>query len=224
MSKMMVQGWWIRNSVERTGEVQKCPDEKYRTKKQKKLYTPLCDLRTTYGQYAILEVQQDVTPLVDIPPQGPATAGPVTVIIPATTDLPRVLIPAQDMGRFLQPTAWLSDDCVNGGAQVLLRHYGTCSTHGGEPAIFSTRIFTMHCNHVDDDTIWRDCGLTTAFWRKDVWILPIHRTLPSLHWTLAIVYWRKKRIAYFDSLADEASWQTDVKAGERASSYMSVSR
>ncbi|KAI0363187.1 hypothetical protein BV20DRAFT_1058256 [Pilatotrama ljubarskyi] len=136
----------------------------------------------------------DVAPLADIPQHELGAASSVSVIIPATKDLPRVLIPAQDMHRFVRSTAWLSDDCINGGAQVLLRYYGTSSIH------------------IDDNTIWRDCGLTTAFWRKEVWIVPIHRTLPSMHWTLAVVYWRKKRIAYFNSLADQVSWQTDVQS------------
>ncbi|KAI9059331.1 hypothetical protein FKP32DRAFT_1668689 [Trametes sanguinea] len=133
-----------------------------------------------------------------------------TLVIPPADNFDRILLPSKELRRLRQHTAWLSDDCINGGAQALLRHYGSSSTLGGTPSLLSTRVFSLHLDDVDDDRLWRDCS-HSRYWTKDVWLLPIHRLLPSGHWTLAVIYWREGRIAYFDSMADKDVWERDVQ-------------
>ncbi|KAI9062699.1 hypothetical protein FKP32DRAFT_1573466 [Trametes sanguinea] len=128
---------------------------------------------------------------------------------PQSASFDRILIPGRDLRRFEQRESWLNDDCINGGAQALLRYFGATSTYGGPPALLSSRLFALHCSEAPDDTLWRDCK-ATRFWEKPVWILPIHRQ-PDLHWTLAVVYWDERRIGYFDSLANPKVWETDVQ-------------
>ena len=50
--------------------------------------------------------------------------------------------------------------------------------------------------------------MTPEFWTKNVWMIPINREFN--HWTLAIVYWKKKRIAYFDSFGSRSAWEMDA--------------
>ncbi|OSD03347.1 hypothetical protein PYCCODRAFT_1477197 [Trametes coccinea BRFM310] len=154
-----------------------------------------------------------------------------TLVIPAVDNLERIIFPPKELRRLGRRTAWLSDDCINGGAQALLRCYGHSSTLGGIPALLSSRVFTLHRDDIDDDRLWRDC-CRTQYWMKGIWILPIHRVQPCAHWTLAVVYWREGRIAYFDSLADKDVWEHDVQivytlshrlhriAGERQAHHM----
>lgn len=133
--------------------------------------------------------------------------------LPAIGTPLRFIIPAKDLLRLQRPHGLLSDDCINTGAQVLLQHFGTGSLREGEPVIFSTRIMSMHRVDADDRTIWRDC-YKSQFWTKNVWIIPIHHQLPSLHWTrqwtVAVVYIKEQRIAYFDSFANKKVWESDA--------------
>ncbi|KAI1782383.1 hypothetical protein LXA43DRAFT_1068847 [Ganoderma leucocontextum] len=108
--------------------------------------------------------------------------------------------------RLHQPTAWLNDDCINFGSAVILRHLGTPTAHG-DPALFPSWAFSKH-QAGDDDTLWRACRQVPEFWNKSIWLIPIYR---MSHWTLAIVYWQKHRIAYFDSLGSTVAFETDVK-------------
>ncbi|OSD02619.1 hypothetical protein PYCCODRAFT_1410600 [Trametes coccinea BRFM310] len=153
----------------------------------------------------------DSTPLPSFPrpihPVNPNEA----LLIPATEDFVRIIIPGRELRRLEQREAWLSDDCINGGMQALLRYYGTSLTYGGAPALLSSRVFSLHCSGASDDALWRDCR-GTRLWTKRVWIMPIHRQQPNPHWTLAVVYWDERKIAYFDSLADSKSWEADVPA------------
>ncbi|KAI0669310.1 hypothetical protein C8Q78DRAFT_1095812 [Trametes maxima] len=139
-----------------------------------------------------------------------AVGGRILPAIP-TSGYGRYPFPEHDMARLRQARGLLSDDCINSGAQVLLRHfdYGA-RTRGGSPALLSTRLVALHRVRTDDEGMWRDCA-RSAFWERDVWIIPIHRAIPDLHWTLAVVYIKKKRIAYFDSFAEKAAWEEDAK-------------
>lgn len=130
-------------------------------------------------------------------------------ILPSLDNTIRFIIPAKDLERLQQPYAQLSDDCINTGAQVLLREFGTGSLLGGNLAIFSTRVVSMHRAAADDNLIWRDCA-HTKFWDKNVWVIPIHHLVPSPHWTLVVVYMRERRIAYFDSFANQDMWESDA--------------
>ncbi|KAI1788532.1 hypothetical protein LXA43DRAFT_871760, partial [Ganoderma leucocontextum] len=102
---------------------------------------------------------------------------------------------------------WLNDDCINLGAQVIMRHLGTPAARG-DPVIFSSFVLSKH-HKGGDEGLWRVCKSSSEFWKKDIWIFPIHSN--GNHWALAIVYWRKRRIAYFDSLHSKIAFETHVK-------------
>ncbi|OJT05167.1 hypothetical protein TRAPUB_3992 [Trametes pubescens] len=146
-------------------------------------------------------------PEASSPPVSPLTDR----ALPATSKIVRFLIPEKDLVRLQQPRTQLSDDCINTGAQVLLRHIDKHSLLSANLAIFSTRVMSMHRADADDGSIWRDCHLT-EFWTKGTWIIPIHHLVPSAHWTAAIVYMKEKRIAYFDSFASKDLWESDAAA------------
>ncbi|KAI1788529.1 hypothetical protein LXA43DRAFT_894498 [Ganoderma leucocontextum] len=110
--------------------------------------------------------------------------------------------------RLHRRDGWLNDDCINLGSDLLLRHLGTAAARGN-PALFPSWAVSTH-RAGDDDGLWRVCRYAPEFWLKDIWLLPIHRESQS-HWTLVIVYWRKRRIAYFDSFGGIASFEDDVK-------------
>ncbi|KAG2348191.1 hypothetical protein BDR05DRAFT_504881 [Suillus weaverae] len=61
-----------------------------------------------------------------------------------------------------------------------------------------------------DEVIWRNASWT-SYWEKNVWILPIHRPSNAGHWVICIIYLRTKELHLFDSLADQESWESDVK-------------
>ena len=64
-------------------------------------------------------------------------------------------------------------------------------------------------NQATDESYWRNYH-TSRFWEKDVWIIPVHRPAEK-HWEVAVVYFQKRRIAYFDSFGDRDSWKDEIK-------------
>ncbi|KAI0628590.1 hypothetical protein C8Q77DRAFT_1067705 [Trametes polyzona] len=120
------------------------------------------------------------------------------------------IFPPNDLDRLRQPQAMLSDDCINSGAEALLRYYAIPINR--RPAILSTRLMSLHRADADDDSVWRDTS-RTKYWERHYWIVPIHRLSPAAHWTLAVVYPHKdpQQIAYFDSFASQSTWEADVK-------------
>ena len=154
------------------------------------------------------EVRRETSLTLPPPPVNMPTRAGASLTIPGNPDHKRHISFSQDdLNRFHQHHAWLSDDCINGGSQVILRHLGTARSCGN-PALFSTWIHTNHL-HGDDDSLWRFCRDTPEFWTKDIWLLPIHKN--QNHWVLAIVYWKETCIAYFDSLSDLSTFESDVK-------------
>ena len=136
------------------------------------------------------------------------TRAETSLTIPGSADHNRnISFSIEDLNRFHQPTAWLNDDCINGGSQTILRHFGIAQS-SGNVALFSTWVYTSHLGG-GDDALWRLCRDAPEFWTKDIWLLPIHKN--DNHWTLAIVYWQKEQIAYFDSLSDLSVFESDVK-------------
>lgn len=134
-------------------------------------------------------------------PQPP----PESCSIPPTAEGPRVSFDRISLTRLSQSDGWLNDECLNSGSLVLLRYLGTAAA-SGELALFPTWTVSQH-RRGSDEGVWRSCR-TLQFWEKDLWIIPIHQ---DSHWTLAIIYWQKRRIALFDSLGDNSRFEEDVK-------------
>ncbi|KAI1784417.1 hypothetical protein LXA43DRAFT_1066776 [Ganoderma leucocontextum] len=144
--------------------------------------------------------------LSDVNP-APVTP-PDSCIIPAEAAQQRGLtFPSAALGRLHEANAWLDDDCINIGTQVIMRHLGSAAARG-DPVIFSSFVLPKH-HKGGDEGLWRLCKSSLEFWKKDIWIFPIHSN--GNHWALAIVYWRKRRIAYFDSLHSKVAFETHVK-------------
>ena len=109
-----------------------------------------------------------------------------------------------DIQRFASPTVWLNDVCVNDGAALLQSHLS--ATQSDQITIISTLALPT----LDDGTLWRTTW-RSAYWQKNLWIIPIHRAAPYEHWVLGIVDFTHQEIRYFDSIADESLWKQDVQ-------------
>jgi Ulp1 family protease len=109
------------------------------------------------------------------------------------------------------PTALLNDVCLNGGAAVLYRYissqYPPCTQRC---ALLSTFDLVRIRGNLSDAILWRNIR-HTLYWRKSVWILPVHRPRPAGHWVLAIIYTDAQEIHLFDSLASRQAWLGDVE-------------
>ena len=144
-------------------------------------------------------------PLPPLPPHIPEFVQ-VPDTIPALEGHSRALtLPRPAVARFRKANAWLNDDCINIGAQLILRHIGVSAARG-DPAIFST--FLLPSEKKGDEGLWRVSKSVEEYWKKDLWIFPLHRN--GNHWVLAVVYWKKRRIAYFDSFGSKSSFKSDV--------------
>ena len=129
-----------------------------------------------------------------IPPiRGPANSGPL-------------VFQSAALNRLHKPHGWLNDECIDFCSELLQRHFGS-STSRGDPAIFSVLMIAQYLRGYDQ-ALWRTSLLTPEFWKKNLWIIPINRE--GCHWTVAIVYWKKRRIAYFDSFASKSAWEEDA--------------
>ena len=110
------------------------------------------------------------------------------------------------LNRLHQRHEWLNDECIDFCSEVLQRHFGS-RTSRGNAAIFSVLTIAQYLRGYDE-ALWRTSRLTPEFWKKKLWIIPINRE--HCHWTVAMVYWKKRRIAYFDSFANKSAWETDA--------------
>jgi Ulp1 family protease len=79
-------------------------------------------------------------------------------------------------------------------------------------AIFSTHDLPRIRYNAIDDMLWRNTSWT-RYWEKDVWVLPIHRPSNVGHWVLCVIYFSRKELHLFDSLAEWKPWRHDVKVG-----------
>lgn len=53
------------------------------------------------------------------------------------------------------------------------------------------------------------------YWRKDVWLLPIHRLRPARHWVLAVIVIPSRKILLFDSFAAVAPWRHEIGVSQK---------
>lgn len=76
-------------------------------------------------------------------------------------------------------------------------------------AILSTHDLVLTKFGVPDDQIWRNTR-KTEYWRKKVWVLPVHRP-DAHHWVMCVIYPNLKQINLFDSFAQHKPWNGDLK-------------
>ena len=136
-----------------------------------------------------------------------SAAPPARCIIPAESEYRRLEFRAPALNRLRQSTEWLCDECIELGAEAILRHVGTDSCRG-DPVIFTPFALPKHKTG-SDRSLWRLCKQSREFWAKDVWMFPIHRD--GNHWTLVTVNWKKGRIAHFDSLNSRVAFKADIQ-------------
>lgn len=120
-----------------------------------------------------------------------------------------------DIGRFVNPTALLNDECLNGGGLLLqtqLARLAEDNSHGFDArtvAILSTHDLVRVRYGASDDQLWRNVK-HTEYWDKLIWVLPIHRR-DAHHWVACVIYPELKKLHLFDSFADRRGWHVDVQ-------------
>ena len=60
------------------------------------------------------------------------------------------------------------------------------------------------------DRLWR-CTSSLGFWKKRLWILPIHRAYPVEHWVCMAIIPKNKCIYIFDSLHNDSAWNQELQ-------------
>ena len=63
-----------------------------------------------------------------------------------------------------------------------------------------------------DQAVW-NISRISRYWEKDILIIPVHQPMKD-HWTMAVVYFRKRHIVYFDSFGssnNRAGWVAELK-------------
>ena len=138
-------------------------------------------------------------------PAGMPENPPTTCTIPVRPeyDKSKVLtFKSTALKRLNDRHEWLNDECIDLCSVLLQQHYRTTKV-----AVFSVFTISQYLRGYDE-ALWGTSLLTPEFWKKKLWMIPINRD--SCHWTLAIVYWKKRRIAYFDSFGSRSAWETDA--------------
>ena len=127
-----------------------------------------------------------------------------------------------DIDRLRSSTALLNDVCINSTAALLQQLWtqpGDISErHSSRCAIFSTFDLIMVRYNCPPKEVHRRTA-KIQYWKKDIWILPIHRTSPTAHWVMCVIYTRSQELLFFDSLTDESNWQREMLVHIRISGF-----
>jgi hypothetical protein len=111
----------------------------------------------------------------------------------------------------------LNDVCLNGIAATLHTFFDNPTyPRSRQCVMFTTFDLPMVRYNTSDDDIWRRCH-HAEYWSKDVWILPIHRTHPNLHWVLCCIFPHNCELLLFDSLSESSLWKREIKVHSFAS-------
>lgn len=176
-----------------------------RLKAEYPAYSLSLSLRNNIQYTARINTSLSLPPIPDamptVPPESCAIPG-----VPGLNKSKPLTFTSAVLNRLHIRHEWLNDECIDFCSEVFQRHFGT-STSRGDSAIFSVFTIAQYLRGYDE-ALWRTSCLTSKFWQKNLWMIPINREFN--HWTLAIVYWKKRRIAYFDSFASKAAWETDA--------------
>ena len=121
---------------------------------------------------------------------------------------------SKDLYIMQTSSARLNDTCLNGIAALFHAEFSQASSpsmsHSQRCAVFSTHDLPMIRYNAKDDELWRRLH-RLEYWNKDFWILPVHRTHPSLHWVLCCISLHTRQLFLFDSLSDQLGWRRDTK-------------
>ena len=116
----------------------------------------------------------------------------------------------------------LNDVCINSTAgllqQLWTRPGDISEQHSRRCAVFSTFDLIMVRYNCPPKEIYRRTA-KIQYWKRDIWILPIHRTVPAAHWVMCVIYTRSQEIFFFDSLADKSLWQREMQVRIRTSGF-----
>jgi hypothetical protein len=126
----------------------------------------------------------------------------------------RIYFEPKDLAIMNSPNERLNNVCLNGIAATL--HTFLDNPTKRQCALFTTFDLPMVRYNASDDDIWRRCH-RAEYWSKDVWILPIHRTRPNLHWVLCCIFPHNHELLLFDSLSESSSWKREIKVRSFAS-------
>jgi hypothetical protein len=76
--------------------------------------------------------------------------------------------------------------------------------------IFSSYDILKARYSVGIDRLWR-CTRSLGFWKKPLWILPVHRAYPMEHWVCMAIIPENKCIYVFDSLHNDSAWTQELQ-------------
>jgi Ulp1 family protease len=118
-----------------------------------------------------------------------------------------------DIDRLRSSTAMLNDVCINSTAALLQRLWSrpgdVSEDHSRRCAVFSTFDLLMARSEVPPRDMYRRTA-KLDYWKKDIWILPIHRATPEKHWVMCVICIRSRELFLFDSLADSSPWKREI--------------
>ncbi|KAJ7660339.1 hypothetical protein DFH06DRAFT_989269 [Mycena polygramma] len=126
---------------------------------------------------------------------------------------PKLTIEPADLWRIRSPTGRLNNFALNGLAASFLNIFGhphaPTAAAADRCALFNTFDLTRVRYKASDDELWRNVQ-HTAFWGKEIWLIPIHRRAEE-HWVLAVVAVHQQKLFFFDSLGQKRGWRRDLR-------------
>ena len=128
---------------------------------------------------------------------------------PALDGFQSVDFKSSDIAMLKSPTTCINDTCTNGCIPILLSKISPSSAD--RHAIFSTYDLPFFRQSPTDERLWRTMS-RTQFWRKDTWIIPIHRSSGGGHWVLCVIRITRRELLLFDSFGHlgQRAWDADV--------------
>ena len=126
----------------------------------------------------------------------------------------RILFEPKDLHIMESPHERLNDVCLNGIAATLHTFFSEStlpsSSSSRRCALFTTFDLPMIRYNASDPDVWRRFR-RSEYWSHETWILPIHRTRPSLHWVLCVIHPHSRQLLLFDSFSDCLPWKHEIK-------------
>ncbi|KAJ6469415.1 hypothetical protein C8R45DRAFT_837134 [Mycena sanguinolenta] len=118
-----------------------------------------------------------------------------------------------DLDRFLAPKGRLNGEGINGVMASLYlcfsNPYSPYVAAATRCAILSTYDLPRVRYKASDSDLWRFLG-PTEYWTKSMWLLPIHRPAEQ-HWVCAVIDVSSYSIYFYDSLASQSGWRSNLR-------------